>query len=229
LGVAAAPGLAVHLNTYRSQLLSCLGETFGAVRAWLGDTAFEAAAAIHVDRVPPSSWTLDAYARDFPETLDDLYPADPEVGELARLERVLAEIFTAADCSPVAPGTLDQAHWAQVDWDRTVLQLVPTFTLLAVTTNAAAIWSAIRDGAPPPPVASLDVPTQLVLWRNGFTPNFRCLDPAEAAALEQVSGGMTFGALCALLVERYGAADGPRLAGAWLGQWLCDGLIARVA
>ena len=68
LGVAAAPGLAVHLNTYRSQLLSCLGETFGAVRAWLGDTAFEAAAAIHVDRVPPSSWTLDAYARDFPET-----------------------------------------------------------------------------------------------------------------------------------------------------------------
>jgi hypothetical protein len=229
LGVAAAPGLAVHLNTYRSQLLICLGETFGTVRAWLGDAAFEAAAAIHIDRVPPSSWTLDAYARDFPETLSDLYPADPEVAELARLERLLAQIFTATDCIPVAPDTLDQADWAQVDWDRAVLQLVPTFALLPVTTNAAAIWSAIRDGAPPPPVASLDAPTRLVLWRNGFTPNFRSLDPAEAAALEQVSGGMTFGALCALLVERCGAAEGPRLAGAWLGQWLRDGLITRVA
>jgi hypothetical protein len=167
--------------------------------------------------------------RDDDIPLDDLYPADLEVGELARLQRVLAEIFTAADCSPVAPGTFNQADWAQVDWDRAVLQLVPTFAQLPLTTNAAAIWSANRDGAPPPPAASLDVPTQLVLWRNGFTPNFRSLDPAEAAALKQVSGGMTFGALCALLVERYGAADGPRLAGAWLGQWLCDGLMARVA
>jgi Putative DNA-binding domain len=228
-GVAAAPGLAVHLNTYRSQLLSCLGETFGAVHAWLGDTAFEAAAAIHIDRVPPSSWTLDAYPRDFPETLHDLYPADPEVGELACLERALAEIFTAADCIPVAPGTLDQAGGAQVDWDRAVLHLVPTFVLLPVTTNAAAIWSAIRDGTPPPPVASLDAPTRLVLWRNGFIPNFRSLDSAEAAALEQVSAGMTFGALCALLIERCGAAEGPRLAGTWLGQWLRDGLIAQVA
>jgi hypothetical protein len=67
LGAAAAPGLAVHLNTYRGQLLACLGETFGAVRAWLGQTAFEAAAAIHIERVPPSSWTLDAYAQHFPD------------------------------------------------------------------------------------------------------------------------------------------------------------------
>ncbi len=66
-------GLPVYLNTYRSQLLACLGETFAMARAWIGDAVFEAAAATHVDRVPPSSWTLDAYARDFPETLDMLH------------------------------------------------------------------------------------------------------------------------------------------------------------
>jgi hypothetical protein len=139
------------------------------------------------------------------------------------------EIFIAADCTAVAPGSVDQADWAQVDWDRAILQLVPTFTLLTVTTNAAAICSAISNSMPPPPVALLDGPTRLVLWRNGFAPSFRTLDPAEATALEQVAGGATFGALCALLVERCGAAEGPRLAGVWLGQWLRDGLIAGVA
>jgi hypothetical protein len=228
LGSTAAPGLAVHLNTYRSQLLACLGETFGVVRAWLGETAFEAAAATHIDRVPPSSWTLDAYAHDFPDTLNDLYPADPEVGELARLERVLAAIFVVTDCTPVTPGSLDQADWEQIDWDQAIVHLVPGFTLLPVTTNAAAIWSAISNGLPPPPVASLDLPALLAVWRNGFTPTFRTLDPAEAVALEQIAGGITFGSLCALMVERCGAVEGPQLCGAWLGQWLRDGLIARV-
>lgn len=228
LGRAAAPGLAVHLNTYRGQLLSCLGETFGVVRAWVGETAFEAAAATHIDRVPPSSWTLDAYARDFPDTLHALYPADPEVDDLARLERALADSFVATDCMPVTPDSVDQGAWQQIDWDRAVLHLVPGFALLPVTTNAAAIWSAISNNLPPPPAASLDTPAQLALWRKGFTPSFRTLDSAEAAALEQVAGGITFGALCALMIERCGAVEGPQRAAGWLGQWLRDGLIARV-
>jgi Putative DNA-binding domain len=229
LGRAAAPGLAVHLNTYRGQLLSCLGETFGVVRAWLGETAFAAAAATHIDRVPPSSWTLDAYARDFPDTLSALYAADPEVGDLARLERVLADVFVATDCTPVTPGSVDQGEWERIDWDRAVLHLVPGFALLPVTTNAAAIWSALSNSRPPPPAASLETPAQLALWRNGFTPSLRTLDPAEAAALEQIAGGCTFGALCALMIERCGAVEGSQLAGGWLGLWLRDGLIARVS
>ena len=58
----------------------------------------------HVARVPPSSWTLDAYPRDFPATLAPLYPDDPEVAELAVLELALAEAFVGADAAgPIAP------------------------------------------------------------------------------------------------------------------------------
>jgi hypothetical protein len=160
--------------------------------------------------------------------LSELYPADAEVGELARLEWGLAEIFVVADCKPVTPGAVDQSDWQQIDWDRAVLHLVPSFTLLPVTTNAAAIWTAISNRLPPPPAALLDTRVQLALWRNGFTPSFRTLDPTEAAALERVAGGITFGALCALLIERCGAEEGPQRAGTWLGQWLRDGLIASV-
>jgi hypothetical protein len=56
----------VHQNNYRLQLIACLTESFTYTRGWIGGEAFEAAAAAHIDRVPPSSWTLDAYPRDFP-------------------------------------------------------------------------------------------------------------------------------------------------------------------
>jgi hypothetical protein len=228
LGVAAAPGLSVHLNTYRGQLLACLSETFPVVHAWLGDAAFEAAAATHIDQVPPRSYTLDDYARDFPDTLKGLYRQDAEVFELAELERTLAELFVATDCTPVTLETIKPDKWAQIDWDRAVLNFVPTLQLLPVTTNVAAIWSAIKDRNRPPAVEQLTLPTQLLFWRNGYSPSFRSLESNEADAMAQVSGGMAFGALCAHLVERCGADEAPQLAASFLGQWLRDGLIAEV-
>jgi hypothetical protein len=228
LGDGAAPGLAVHLNTYRGQLLACLAETYGSVRAWLGATAFEAAAAIHVERVPPSSWTLDDYARDFPQTLRDLYPQDPEVHELAGLERTLAEIFIAQDCTPLTPDAVDPTAWAQIDWDCAQLKFVPTLQLVSLTTNAVAIWSALSNGQQPPACAALPAPAPLLLWRRGYATRFRALEPAEADALERLRAGLTFGALCSLLVDRHGAAEGPQRAAGWLGQWLRDELILTI-
>ncbi len=117
-GDEAAPGLRVYQNNYRAQLAACLEESFEHTRDWIGGEAFHRAIVAHVDRVPPSSWTLDAYARDFPATLAILYPADPEVAELAWLEMALGEAFVAADADALAADDL-----AAVDWDRAVLRL----------------------------------------------------------------------------------------------------------
>jgi Putative DNA-binding domain len=228
LGEGAAPGLAVHLNTYRGQLLACLRETYATVRAWLGDAAFEAAGAIHIDRVPPSSWTLDDYARDFPDTLQALYPQDPEIVEIACLERTLCELFIAPDCLALRPDAVDPDKWARIDWDLAALRLVPTVRLLPVATNAAAIWSAIAEDKRPPAVEHLAAPSRLLLWRCEYSSRFRSLEAREADALERVANGMTFGALCGHLVDRCGAIEAPQLAAAWLGQWLRDGLIAEI-
>ena len=223
LGATAAPGLSVYLNTYRSQLIDCLAETYGTARAWLGEAAFDAAAATYIDCVPPCSWTLDAYGSDFPAALERLYPDDPEVGELAHLESALARIYVGADSASATAADL-----STVDWDRAVLRLVPTFTMLTVKTNSPAIWSALCEGKPLPPAALLAEPAAVALWRVGFTPRLRTLDAGEAEALEQAAAGATFGALCALLVQRHGEAQGTALAGTWLGRWLSDGMIAAV-
>src|SRR5262249_32926637 len=150
---SAAAGLSVYLNNYRRALLACLAETFAATHAWLGDTAFEGAAATHIDRVPPSSWTLDAYAQGFPATLTELYAQDPEVAELAVLERELAECFVGPDSPSVAADAL-----GGIDWDQAMLTLVPTFRLIPARTNATALWSAINAGQQPPAAVLLTAP-----------------------------------------------------------------------
>src|SRR5581483_5661571 len=198
-GVGARAGLAVYLNNYRSQLRGCLSASFPIVRAWIGDSAFEEAAADHIDRVSPHAWTLDAYGVDFPATLAQRYPDDPEIAELARLEHALAAAFVGADAEPLDPSAL-----TDIDWDAAVIHLVPTFTQLPVTTNVAAIWSAINGDETPPPAMRLPEPASLAIWRDGFAPRFRTAPAEEAAILAQVLEGQTFGAICAALAARHG-------------------------
>lgn len=222
-GERASAGLAVYLNNYRSQLMACLTESYPKTRAWLGDTAFEATAATHVDGVPPHAWTLDVYGLDFPETLDTLYPEDAEIGELARLERDLALAFVGPDAASVDPTQL-----ADIDWDAAVIKFAPTFTLLPVTTNAGAIWSAIDEQQTPPPAVRMSERTSIAIWRQHFTPTFRTVTAEEAAILEQARAGQCFGAICATLVARMGEQRGPVFAGSLLSQWLADGLIVSI-
>lgn len=216
-------GLRVYINTYRAQLMACLSGSYATVHAWLGDTAFEAAAATHIDRVPPSSWTLDAYALDFPETVDALYPNDPEVGEIARLERALGLLFTAPDHAPV-----DTTGLAKIDWDNAVFRFAPCLRLLPTTTNAGAVWSAIAHGHAPPAAEMLPTPTGTLVWRDGFTPAFRTLDKDETVVLNRLLRGESFGAVCAHLVHAKGDDKGQELAGTYLGQWLHDRIVVEI-
>jgi hypothetical protein len=223
-GERAHAGLAVYLNNYRSQLLACLATSFPTVRAWIGDRAFDGAAATHIDSVPPQGWTLDAYALDFPQTLDSLYPRDREIAELARLERDLAVAFVGPDATPVDPAAL-----GNIDWDSAVLHFVPTFALLRVTTNVGAIWSAINAQQNPPPSVHLPEPASIAIWRDHLVPTFRTVTAEEAAILEQARSGQRFGAICANLVECLGEERGPAIAGSMLSQWLADRLIVHIS
>jgi len=218
----AAPGMRVYQNNYRAQLVACLEDAFARSRAWIGDDAFEQAVVRHIHRVPPSSWTLDAYARDFPDTLAWLYPDDPEVAELAWLELALAEAFVGADVEPLSP-----AEAANVDWDRAVLRFIPTIDLRAVTSNACDLWFALAAGEAPPAAALLDEPHALIVWRQNLVSRFRLIDAREEQALLLARAGLSFADLCAALVTSCGEVDGVALAGAYLGRWLADGLLAR--
>ncbi len=220
---AMRAGLAVYQNNYRAQLIECLETSFPVTCDWLGEAAFRAAAACHIDALPPSSWTLDAYPRDLPATLRHLYPDDAEVAELATLELALAEAFVAADADAI-----DTAWLAGVDWDPAVLRFVPSFDIYYMTSNAPVLWSAIISGEPPPAAAMLPEPAGLLVWRHDDVSRFRTTDQTEMQAILRARAGVPFADLCTYLVDDLGEAEGVAAAGRWLGQWIGEGLITAI-
>ena len=226
-GAPPGPGRAVYQNTYRAQLVGCLEESYPLLRAFIGEQAFLHAAAAHIRRRQPHAWTLDAYADDFADTLQAVFPDNPDLHELAWIEHALAQAFIAADAAPVAASAL-----AAVDWDRARLQLTPTLRLHAATTNAASLWFDLRDAGAAahdaPESQMLAAPGGLLVWRRGFTACLRALDGIEYSALMQLQRDGSFAGLCALLVERLGEEQGIASAGAMLADWLGSDLITGV-
>lgn len=216
----SAPGLAVYRNAYRAQLAACLRDTYEKTWTWLGDEAFEAAAQAHITLHPPASWTLGDYGGDLPEVLRILYRDDAEVSELAWLDWTLRRAFDGPDAEPIQAEAL-----AQVDWDSAVLAFVPTLVVGSVTTNCAAIWTAIAEGESPPSAAPLAKQAAIRVWRAGLSPQYRSVDGFEFRALSLALSGLAFGELCQRLAKGEDAeAAIPRL-GELLGRWLQDGLI----
>ena len=224
-GISQTPGmragLAIYHNGYRVRLCDSLRETFERLVLWLGEENFLAAAKSHIEGHPPRGWTLGVYGEDFPDTLAALYPDDPDIAELARLDWMLSRAFDGADA-------VIQPMPDAIDWDNAILRFVPTFRVDAAHTNAGAIWSALSAGETPPAAARLPAPAMLLVWRQELTPCFRTIPADEQAALEMMQAGLRFGALCAALVEKLGLEAGVTQAGAYLGQWLADGLIADI-
>lgn len=222
-GGDVAPGLRIHQNNFRAQLAACLEESFARTRDWIGGEAFHQAVIAHVARVQPSSWTLDAYPRDFPATLALLHPADPEITELAWIDLALGEAFVAPDAVALTVEDL-----GGIDWDRAVLDFTPSLDLADLTTNAPAIWSALAEGTEPPSVAYLPEAGAILAWRDGEAPRFRAVDQLEYQTVLRARAGMPFPALCAALAAALGEDAGVARAGAMLGQWLADGLIVGI-
>ncbi|UYY79459.1 DNA-binding domain-containing protein [Sphingomonas sp. R1] len=221
--LGGGPGLDVYLNNYRSQLIGALEGSFPQLQRWLGETAFLAAAAQHIEIAPPCTWTLDAYGADFPDTVAALYPDDPECAELARIDWALAAAFTTPDIAPVSVDAI-----GAVEWETARFLFVPSLAMLPVTTNAAALWQSLVGGTVPPDAQRLPAACSILLWRDGFNPSFRTTEQAEATAILQLEAGMPFGALCTALAVEHGEAASAAIAGGWLGAWLRDGLVAAL-
>jgi putative DNA-binding protein len=215
-----AKGMAVYANNYRGQLRACLRETYEKTVLWLGDDAFDANATRYIDRHHPSSWTLDAYGEHFVRWLEDSYPADVEVGELAWLDWYLRRAFSGPDAEPMAVRDL-----VADDWDSVEIDFVPTLCFRPMRSNAVAIWRAIADGATPPPVVIVAEGVGARVWRHGLSPRFASMTADESTCLDLALAGASFGEICASLGRFYDDEQTARIVGGCLGAWTAEGMI----
>jgi hypothetical protein len=217
LGVG--PGLVVYQNNYRVALIAALREIHPRAAAWLGNAAFDAAAARYIDAQPPTHWTIDAYGVGFPAALRG---GNPVAADLAAIDRAIGDAFVAADAVPVTAAAL-----VDVDWEQAVIRPVPSLALVPIATAADALWLtlAISETGPDP----ADAPGTLMVWRQGFEPVMRRADPVEALMLRRSLAGVGFAAICEELAADSDEAQAVNRAGTVLGRWLGESLIAGFA
>jgi hypothetical protein len=223
LAGSSMAGLDVYQNNYRAQLVGCLEEAFPRVRSWTGDEIFHNAAITHIDNHPPQAWTLDVYPYGFSETLERLFPNNPDLQELVWIESSLSQVFVAADAEPLPIEAL-----STIDWDTARLRLTPSLMTRELTTNAESIWSALWEEKPVPEGEMLAEPGGLMVWRRQFTSRLKQVDALELEALMHLQQHGSFATLCDLLVERLGEEQGIAKSGELLANWLASELIIGV-
>lgn len=213
----SSTGMAIYRKAYRARLLDALAVGYERTRNWVGEDAFDAAGAHYILVHPPSSWTLDAFGADFPETLTELFPDDPEVAELAWLEWQMQQAFAAPDLPELTAADLAAAGLDDEDWADLRLNMAAGFAARPAGYDLAALWHALAAGPVQDFALAVSGPHHLIVWRKALQPHFRLLDSAEWAMLDALAAGTTFGESAALV-------DNPERLGSWLGQWLIDGL-----
>jgi hypothetical protein len=230
-----AERVAVYRNAYRNRLVDAIRDTYPRTERWVGEAAFRRAAIHHVIRHPPRSWTLDAVGEGFDATLAGLFAGDPEVAELAWVEWAMHSCFVAADGPAIdAPAfSTRTAGYTEDDWAAMQLRFVPDTQVRPVHHAIDRLWAQLADASDAAglsgDILAAAQPRGCVVWRQGLSPVFCLVDAAESSLLRLLLDGASYGSACATLAEEVGSDAAVTQAGAMLGRWIHQGLLAGVA
>ncbi|HYE48492.1 MAG TPA: DNA-binding domain-containing protein [Azospirillaceae bacterium] len=217
--------LGVYRHAYRARLVEVLEKDFPATLALVGEAEFAALAVRYVAAHPSRSFTVRWLGRHLPDFLADALPGGP-AAEMAAFEWALGEAFDAADAEPL--GIAEVAAVPPERWPGLRLRFVPSLRRLDLSWTVPQAWGAVTGDGPEAervPVPWPEGRLGWLVWRAGLDPMYRSLDAQEAAALDLMAAGGSFGDLCARLLEEVGD-QAPIAAAAHMREWVESGLVA---
>ena len=219
----------VYRYAYGSRLVEAMRNDHELLHRYLGDEAFDEMGHGYVKARPSEHPNLRWFSQGLPEFLKSAEPYcnHPALSDLAALEKALNDAFDAAE-GPVLELTAMVA-FAPEAWPGLKFQPHPSAARLDLSTNASAIWLALKNDETPPDAAALEEPSRLLIWRQDVTPMFRELPPEEAMMWDETANGIPFGVLCEMLAT-YDDPDGAAARGAsYLHGWIASGLLTAVS
>jgi hypothetical protein len=196
---------------------------------YLGDEMFDAMGHAYVAAYPSQHPNLRWFSGHLPDFLKsaEAYGKYPVLSDLAALEKALNDAFDAVE-APVV-GIADMAAFAPEAWAALTFKPHPSAQRLDLSTNAAAIWLALKADEGPPEPLSLAEPDRLLVWRQDVTPVFHQLGAEEAMMWDEAARGIAFGVLCSMLAT-YDDPDGAAARGAaYLHGWVTAELLTGVS
>ncbi|MCC7480212.1 MAG: putative DNA-binding domain-containing protein [Hyphomicrobiales bacterium] len=173
--------MAVDQNLTLASLTDFLSQDYPRLRRYVGETAFNAMARHCLAATDaPGLRVLSMHLPDF-LALTKPFSRRPEIADLARLERAFQAALNAPEATVIRSAALLPRH----------IEFHPSVQRLQVSTNATSIWSALTAGELPPSPASLELPQELLVWRQGLASRFRMLGREEAVAIDAAARGET--------------------------------------
>ena len=149
------------------RLIDVVGNDHEHLRRYLGEHEFRAMASRYITANPSQHPNARWFSRGLPEFLrtTEPYAQKSVLGELAALERALNDAFDADD-APVL-GISDLAAIPADAWSGLCFVAHPSAACLEASTNAGAIWMALKAGEEPPLRAVSPEAVRILVWRHG--------------------------------------------------------------
>jgi hypothetical protein len=222
---SAGERLHVYAHMYRARLVEALEAVYPRLARHLGQEAFEEVVLGYVSDHPSRNPSLRFLGAQLPEWLEQRRPDAPWLADLARLEWARTDVFDAADEELL---TLDALRGLPPDGFATLpVSFIGAHRLVTVDHATAALWDAAGTDEPIDPARESDDPQgeAILVWRQDASVYHRVLGANEAAALERVVTGTTFGAICEALASRLSPEEAAARAFGWLSTWANDGLL----
>jgi hypothetical protein len=218
--------LGVYRHAYAARLVEVAGSDYPRLLAYMGHTEFGMMARGYLAVCPSRHPNVRWFARRLPEFISSAAPFrdHPLLHDLALIERALNDAFDAADAPVLGLG--DLARHAPERWGDLCFSPHPSAVRLDLTTNALAIWRAVKDDEDAPPAADLPLPERVVVWRNDATPTVRTLSAEEGMLWDEAAKGVRFSVLCEMAAT-YDDPEGAALRTAqYLHGWIATGMLS---
>src|SRR5205814_1220487 len=169
----------VYRYAYGSRLVEAMRNDHELLHLYLGDETFDEMGHAYVKARPSEHPNLRWFSQGLPEFLKSAEPwcNHPVLSDLASLEKALNDAFDASEGGALELGAM--AAFAPEAWPDLKFQPHPSATRLDLSTNASAVWLALKNDETPPDAAVLDEPSRLLIWRQDATPMFRELPMEE--------------------------------------------------
>jgi hypothetical protein len=215
--------LRIYADAYFYRLLGVLREDYPATVAVIGDDQFRDVVRAYLAEYPPSRPSI-SYAGEF---LADFLRRHaiarryPFIADLARLERVLIEVFHGPDASSLSEAQLRAIPPAR--WPSIRLRAHPAAQVVDVGWRVGEIRRMVDEGkqwCAPAARAS-----RILVWRQNGVTYYRELEGGvESGALDLLLKGATFAALCEAIAAEC-AGDAVAEVNRLTRRWLADGLL----